>query len=142
MRCWPHLPWQHQFLHQYDRRRRQSLRIHSLPLCKNRPWPTSRTRSLERGIAVFQMLVFAKTGEHCHFYKSLNLLLLKLNRTALSTSQKKSYIKAVQCLFDQPAQTDPDWAPGAKRRFDDFAAVHINQTLTIHGTVSVIIHSQ
>lgn len=27
-------------------------------------------------------------------------------------------------------------APGAKTRYDDFVATHINQTLSIHGTVS------
>lgn len=37
--------------------------------------------------------------------------------------------------MSKPPRSDPNWAPGARNRFDDFVAVHINQTLYIHGTV-------
>lgn len=55
--------------------------------------------------------------------------------SALSTSQKKSYISAVLCLQALPAESG-NLAPGAMSRYDDFVATHINQTLTVHGTVS------
>jgi hypothetical protein len=55
-------------------------------------------------------------------------------RLALTTKEKHDYIRAVDCMFTSPAQTDPGLA-GTKVRFDDFAAQHINQTLSIHVTV-------
>ncbi|KAI7780572.1 hypothetical protein LA080_015855 [Diaporthe eres] len=54
--------------------------------------------------------------------------------TALSSVEKKEYIGAVQCLLKLPSKSDPTFAPGARSRYDDFVAVHINQTLSIHGT--------
>lgn len=55
-------------------------------------------------------------------------------RGNLSTSEKKDYIKAVQCLSKKPAKTPSAIAAGAKNRYDDFVATHINQTIGIHGT--------
>lgn len=40
------------------------------------------------------------------------------------------------CLLDAPSQLDPGKYPGAKSRYDDFVVIHMNQTMTIHGTVS------
>lgn len=57
-------------------------------------------------------------------------------RSALTSEVKKSYISAVHCLLRLPSKSDPTFASGARNRYDDFVAVHINQTLTIHGTVS------
>jgi tyrosinase len=54
----------------------------------------------------------------------------------MSTASRQSYVNAVQCLMSSPAKSDPSFAPGARTRYDDFVAVHINQTLSIHGTVS------
>ncbi|GAB7326364.1 hypothetical protein MBLNU13_g10398t1 [Cladosporium sp. NU13] len=56
----------------------------------------------------------------------------------LSKSQRKDYIKAVQCLQEKPARTPSAVASGAKTRFDDFVATHINQTLTIHYTANFL----
>lgn len=39
------------------------------------------------------------------------------------------------CLLDKPSKLDHTKYPGAKSRYDDFVAVHMNQTLYIHGTV-------
>ncbi|KAN0084716.1 hypothetical protein V8E54_001183 [Elaphomyces granulatus] len=55
--------------------------------------------------------------------------------SAFSTSEKKAYINAVLCLQNKPALTPSSLAPGAKTRYDDFIATHINQTLRIHFTV-------
>ncbi|KAL4868007.1 hypothetical protein BDV12DRAFT_109134 [Aspergillus spectabilis] len=52
----------------------------------------------------------------------------------LSKRERKEYIDAVQCLIDSPSKIDPEFAPGARTRFDDFVAVHINQTFYIHTT--------
>ncbi|KAI4616681.1 hypothetical protein J4E80_005956 [Alternaria sp. BMP 0032] len=51
----------------------------------------------------------------------------------LSKSERKAYIKAVQCLRTLPAKSDKSWASAAKTRFDDYVAIHVNQTLGIHG---------
>ncbi|KAI9036121.1 tyrosinase family protein [Aspergillus affinis] len=53
---------------------------------------------------------------------------------SLSKHERRKYIEAVQCLISKPSQSDPDFAPGARTRFDDFVAVHINQTMYIHMT--------
>ncbi|KAJ9621865.1 hypothetical protein H2203_006745 [Taxawa tesnikishii (nom. ined.)] len=53
--------------------------------------------------------------------------------SSLSSTQKTNYINAVLCLQSKPSKSG-SLAPGAKSRYDDFVATHINQTLTIHGT--------
>ena len=58
-------------------------------------------------------------------------------RKTLSDGAKKDYISAVLCLREKPSKADPAFAPGARTRYDDFVAVHINQTLSIHGTVAM-----
>ncbi|KAF2848580.1 Di-copper centre-containing protein [Plenodomus tracheiphilus IPT5] len=54
--------------------------------------------------------------------------------STLSSAEKTEYIRAVQCLANTPAKTPSSIAAGAKNRYDDFVATHINQTLFIHGT--------
>lgn len=38
----------------------------------------------------------------------------------------------MQCLQSLPSRTPAAAAPGARTRFDDFVALHINQTMFIH----------
>ncbi|KXH67077.1 hypothetical protein CSAL01_01354 [Colletotrichum salicis] len=52
----------------------------------------------------------------------------------MSRVEKLDYVNAVKCLQSKPARTPTSESPGAKTRFDDFVATHINQTLTIHYT--------
>lgn len=54
---------------------------------------------------------------------------------AFSSSEKKSFINAVLCLQKKPARTPPELASGAKTRYDDFVATHINQTGQVHYSV-------
>ncbi|PGH00828.1 hypothetical protein AJ79_08079 [Helicocarpus griseus UAMH5409] len=53
---------------------------------------------------------------------------------SLSESERVEYTNAVLCLLEEPSQLDPVEVPGARNRYDDFVAVHINQTLGIHAT--------
>lgn len=53
---------------------------------------------------------------------------------SLSVKERKSYTDAVKCLQKKQAKTPASLVPGAKSRFDDWVATHINQTLTIHYT--------
>lgn len=57
----------------------------------------------------------------------------------LSSKEKKAYISAVQCLMEKPSRSTDDYypAPGARSRYDDFVATHINQTFSIHATVRI-----
>jgi len=57
----------------------------------------------------------------------------------LSSNQKKSYIAAVKCLQSKPALTPGSLVSGAKTRFDDFVATHINQTMSIHYTGNFLV---
>lgn len=59
-------------------------------------------------------------------------------RGALSAEERKEYIAAVQCISTKPSVTPNELCPGCVSRYDDFVATHINQTLTIHGTVSQV----
>ncbi|KAH7355704.1 hypothetical protein BKA66DRAFT_540064 [Pyrenochaeta sp. MPI-SDFR-AT-0127] len=54
--------------------------------------------------------------------------------STLAPWEKTDYINAVKCLAKKPAKTPAGVAAGAKNRYDDFVATHINQTLSIHGT--------
>lgn len=60
------------------------------------------------------------------------------SRSTLHHSEKKAYIGAVQCLAKLPPKTPAGVAAGAKNRYDDLVATHINQTLSIHGTGFVL----
>jgi tyrosinase len=52
--------------------------------------------------------------------------------STLSSEEKLNYTAAVRCLMDNPATVPSELAPGAKSRYDDFVAAHINQTDFIH----------
>ncbi|KAK1749680.1 putative tyrosinase [Echria macrotheca] len=56
----------------------------------------------------------------------------------LCPSERRKYIAAVKCLMSKPSKLDPIEVPGAKSRYDDFVAVHMNQTFTIHATANFL----
>lgn len=63
---------------------------------------------------------------------------VRRNYSHLSPSARKHYIASIQCLQSLPSQTPSSLSSGAKTRYDDFVATHINQTLTIHYTASFL----
>ncbi|KAI1440183.1 Di-copper centre-containing protein [Annulohypoxylon stygium] len=69
-----------------------------------------------------------KRGETCTPEK----LVVRRAWGSLSQEERKSYTDAVLCLQKLPAKTPGSLVPGAKSRYDDFVATHINQTLRIH----------
>ncbi|TDZ34409.1 N-acetyl-6-hydroxytryptophan oxidase ivoB [Colletotrichum spinosum] len=75
-----------------------------------------------------------KRGSTC----TLGSIKIRREWGALSKGEKLDYIKAVQCFQSKPARTPSEIVPGAKTRFDDFVATHINQTFTIHNTGSFL----
>lgn len=82
-------------------------------------------------LAVFQ--ITNPNGGKC------NLLNAAVRRewSTLSKPERKAYINAELCLMSKPSK-DPGFAAGARSRYDDFVAVHINQTLSIHGTANFL----
>lgn len=64
-----------------------------------------------------------------------NELHIRRNWRSFSRRQKKEFVNALLCLQSKPARTPSHLAAGAKTRYDDFVATHINQTLQIHYTV-------
>ncbi|KAK7984514.1 hypothetical protein PG989_011916 [Apiospora arundinis] len=58
--------------------------------------------------------------------------------STLSNEEKLDYTRAVQCLMAKPAITPADKVPGARSRYDDIVATHINQTRTIHRSGSFL----
>lgn len=51
----------------------------------------------------------------------------------MSKPMRRDYVRSVQCLFGSPSKlTQSGWA--TKTRYDDFVAVHVNMTRTIHNT--------
>ncbi|KAF2262185.1 Di-copper centre-containing protein [Lojkania enalia] len=56
----------------------------------------------------------------------------------LTIAERRNYIKAIQCLMTKPSQFSPSEVPGAKNRYDDFVAVHVQQTFNIHATASFL----
>jgi tyrosinase len=60
------------------------------------------------------------------------------HRGDISAAEKKAYIAAVQCLTKAPSKLSASQYPGAKTRYDDFVAIHMKNTLTIHGTGSFL----
>ncbi|KAL2193832.1 hypothetical protein P885DRAFT_44270 [Corynascus similis CBS 632.67] len=49
---------------------------------------------------------------------------------------RKDYIRAVKCLWELPS-VDPEFS-AAQNHFDDYVAVHMNQTNFIHGTANFL----
>ncbi|KAH9844847.1 Di-copper centre-containing protein [Teratosphaeria destructans] len=78
----------------------------------------------------------SRVGEHDASSSSCTSDRIQVRREwgKMSASERIAYTNAVGCLQSKPAKSDPLWAPGAKTRFDDWLATHINQTLTIHFT--------
>lgn len=50
----------------------------------------------------------------------------------MAKSERKNYINAVKCLVKNPPKSDKKVVPGARSRFDDFLASHIQQAYNIH----------
>lgn len=49
--------------------------------------------------------------------------------------ERKAYTDAIQCLQSRPSILDQAKYEGAKTRYDDFVAVHIEQTFEMHFSV-------
>src|ERR1700737_5662618 len=84
-----------------------------------------------------------ENGERCEIFLSvLTIPYLLTNyddRSTLTAAERIAYTNAVLCFQNKSAQTPTSLVPGARSRFDDFVGTHINQTLNIHYTVSILV---
>ncbi|KFA68508.1 hypothetical protein S40285_05385 [Stachybotrys chlorohalonatus IBT 40285] len=53
---------------------------------------------------------------------------------SFSKCERKAYLDSVLCLQRLPGKSDRNWAPGVRTRYDDFVAIHIHLTQSIHST--------
>lgn len=86
-------------------------------------------------LAQFALNVTKSNIRHSNNNCTIENLHIRRDWRAFSVIEKKAYINSVLCLQRLPARTPSDLAAGAKTRYDDFVATHINQTLLIHRTV-------
>ncbi|MCJ1411952.1 hypothetical protein MMC19_006044 [Ptychographa xylographoides] len=98
---------------------------------------TSQTDALAAQGA-YNLAVYEKQNYNPNAKCNLGTGYVRQEWTALSSQQKVAYSNAVLCLMSKPAKSSKTAVPGARSRYDDFVAVHINQTLTIHGTANFL----
>lgn len=60
----------------------------------------------------------------------------------MSKKDRVAYTDAVLCLQSKPSKASPSLVPGSRSRFDDFQAIHINQTMRIHFNVCLNSHRE
>ncbi|ORX98727.1 hypothetical protein BCR34DRAFT_593116 [Clohesyomyces aquaticus] len=56
----------------------------------------------------------------------------------LTLAERAQYVAAVQCIMTKPSKMSASQFPGVKNRYDDFVAIHLQQTLNIHGTANFL----
>ncbi|KAM0417165.1 hypothetical protein ACHAPT_012874 [Fusarium lateritium] len=77
----------------------------------------------------------AKRGSTCNWSN----VRVRREWNTFSKNEKKAYIDAVKCIQSKPAKSPSSFAPGAKTRFDDWVATHLNQTQIIHYTGNFLV---
>ena len=58
----------------------------------------------------------------------------------MTKDERLDYVNAVKCLIAAPSKLSATQYPGAKTRFDDFVVVHINMTMRVHDTASLLLN--
>ncbi|GKT62250.1 tyrosinase central domain-containing protein [Colletotrichum tofieldiae] len=89
-------------------------------------------KALEASHALRQALARRGVNSTC----SADKLRVRKEWRTLPAEERKSYIAAIQCLQSSPTLLDPVKLPAAKSLYDDFVLTHLNQTGSIHVTVS------
>lgn len=109
----------------------------ALPLDK---LPTSASSDIGTAQEQLQALIYHASSVVQSHGKSYNSTCkpqdIKIRREwgALSAKERIAYTDAVRCLQKKGAKSPASWAPGAKTRYDDWVATHVDQSLVIHYT--------
>ncbi|KAK3321240.1 hypothetical protein B0T19DRAFT_487614 [Cercophora scortea] len=99
--------------------------------------PTVKTDALA-AVAIAKLAVYAPLNSANRTQGNTCTLATAAKRRewgSLTPGQRIQYTNAVNCLMNKPSRFN---LTAVKSRFDDFVAVHINQTFTIHGTASFL----
>ncbi|KAF4819160.1 Tyrosinase-like protein orsC [Colletotrichum siamense] len=67
---------------------------------------------------------------------SLETAIKRKEWSSLKIEERLDYINATKCLANKPPRYSMDEVPGTRSRYDDFVATHIQQTLSIHFTIT------
>lgn len=87
---------------------------------------------------VYKVLYGSLSDGAVHTSCTLDKLTVRKEYGDLTIAQRAEYVKAVQCIMSKPSKFSESQVPGAKSRYDDFVAIHLQQTLNIHGTASFL----
>jgi tyrosinase len=99
-------------------------------------WKPSSTNGTDRLAAIGKAkLEKYHAASYSNSSCNINNTAVRKEWLSLSDEEKIAYTDAVKCLMELPSISG-EAIPGARSRFDDFIAVHINQTPFIHVTVS------
>ncbi|KAL2193816.1 tyrosinase-like protein [Corynascus similis CBS 632.67] len=103
--------------------------------------PAFEQFAIDSGMALAGLSGIALLQSATKYGGSCNLGNVKIRREwrTLSKAQRKSYIKAVQCLQAKPSKLEDGVAAGSKTLFDDFVYVHMMATTFIHFTGNFLI---
>lgn len=100
------------------------------------PASTAETDRLA-GVALVKLGTYY-AGQANHGTCTIQNAAVRKEWSNLSSAERIAYTNAVKCLMAKPSTNNATEVPGAKSRYDDFVAVHINQTLFIHGTANFL----
>ncbi|KFY07699.1 hypothetical protein V492_06902 [Pseudogymnoascus sp. VKM F-4246] len=106
---------------------------------KWRPDPTFGSDVLA-GMGMINVAISQLTSGAGHDTKkcSLRTAVVRREWSTMSNSERTAYTNAVLCLATKPSKSPAGFAAGAKNRYDDFVAHHVNSTLNIHGTANFL----
>lgn len=61
----------------------------------------------------------------CQYSEEFSTILIQLDRSDMSETQRQDYVAAVTCLMKLPPTSNLTRFPGALSRYDDFVAYHM-----------------
>lgn len=94
-----------------------------------------------RALAGLNSVALANSFSHLQGGCTPAKLQVRQEWRTLPARQRKSFISAVKCLQTTPSLFPEGEVPGSYSLFEDYAAVHLNQTPYIHLTVRPFLSS-
>ncbi|KAL2163286.1 hypothetical protein VTH06DRAFT_5342 [Thermothelomyces fergusii] len=103
--------------------------------------PAFDQSAVDSGLALASLNGIALLQSATRYGGSCNPSNVKIRREwrTLSKAQRRSYIKAVQCIQQKPSRLPEGVAAGSKTIFDDFVYLHMKATEFVHYTGNFLI---